>query len=170
MSLSIYTASVPVFIRGLEVLGRLLAKAKDHAAEHGIDPQDLVQARLAPDMYNLAEQVQRTSDTSKMTTERLGGGPAPKMADDETTLEQLQDRVQRTIAYLRGVDPVSMEGAESLTLTLPFGDIPPFTGESFLLTFGLPNFFFHVVTAHDILRSKGVKIGKLDYLGPFGVS
>ena len=128
-------------------------------------PQASLEARLAPDMLTLAGQVQRASDTSKLALERLTGIASPKLEDSEKTFAELYTRIERTKAYLGGFAETQLEGVEERQIQLNFGDFKPsFTGASYLLTFALPNFFFHVTTAHDILRHKGVKIGKRDYL------
>jgi len=163
-----YQASVPVFVRGLTVLAALLEKAAAHAQAAGIDPSQLVNARLAPDMYPLSGQIQRASDASKFAVQRLTQGDAPKFPDDETTLAQLQQRIAGTIAYLQSVTPEQIDGAEGRKVTLNWGEFKPeFQGDSYLLTFALPNFYFHVTTAYGILRQAGVPIGKLDFLGPY---
>jgi hypothetical protein len=168
MSLTMYRISVPVFIRGLRVLSQLLEKASLHAQASGIDPAELVDARLAPDMFGLAGQVQRTSDTAKLAIERLTGVQSPRMEDRESTFAELQERISKTIEYLESVDASKLDGTETRTVTLAFGEFKQsFSGEAYLLTFTLPNFFFHVTTAYDILRNKGVQVGKLDYLGPY---
>lgn len=168
MSLSMYQASVPAFVRGLNVLAALLQKAADHAAASGMDPAELINARLAPDMYPLSGQVQRASDASKFAVQRLSRVEAPKFPDEETTFEQLQQRIAATIAYLQEVAADRLEGAEGRKVTLAFGDFKQeFRGDDYLLTFALPNFYFHVTTAYAILRHAGVKIGKLDFLGPY---
>ncbi|MBB1593865.1 DUF1993 family protein [Achromobacter sp. UMC46] len=168
MSLSIYQASVPVFVRGMTVLADLLEKAVAHAQAEGLDPAALVNARLAPDMYPLSGQVQRASDAAKFAVQRLSQGQAPKFPDEETTFEQLQQRIADTIAYLQSVTPDQVEGAESRKIVVNFGDFKPeFQGDGYLLTFALPNFYFHITTAYAILRNAGVKIGKLDFLGPY---
>lgn len=165
---SIYQASVPVFIRGLSVLATLLEKGAAHAAANGIDPAELVNARLAPDMYPLSGQVQRASDASKFAVQRLSQVESPRFPDEETTFEQLRQRVADTIAYLRSVPADKLDGAEDRRITLSFGEFKPeFQGDAYLLTFALPNFYFHITTAYDILRHAGVPIGKLDYLGPY---
>ena len=167
MSLSMYQASVPVFVRGLKVLKALLEKGAAHAAAAGTDPAALVQARLAPDMLDLAGQIQRASDTSKLSVQRLSGVAAPAMPDTETTLDQLIARVDATLAYLDGVAAEALVGAETRTVELPAGGgaVMTFNGADFLLGFGIPNFYFHVTTAYDILRSQGVAVGKRDFLG-----
>ncbi len=168
MPLSMYQACVPVFIRGLTVLAALLEKGAAHAAAAGADPAGLIDARLAPDMYPLSGQVQRASDTSKFAVQRLSQVEAPRFADEEPPFEQLQQRIAATIEYLRGVSADKLEGAESRKITLAFGDFrQEFQGDDYLLTFALPNFYFHVTTAYDILRQAGVQIGKLDFLGPY---
>ncbi|WMD21157.1 DUF1993 domain-containing protein [Achromobacter seleniivolatilans] len=168
MSLSIYQVSVPAFVRGLTVLATLLEKAAAHADAADIDPSELINARLAPDMYPLSGQIQRASDTSKFAIQRLSQGEAPKFPDEETTFEQLQKRIADTIAYVQSVTPDQLDGSESRKIVLNAGEFKPeFNGASYLLTFALPNFYFHVTTAYDILRNAGVKIGKFDFLGPF---
>jgi hypothetical protein len=168
MSLSMYQASVPVFVRGLKILSTLIGKAEAHTTEHGHDPVELLDARLAPDMLTLIGQVQRASDTSKLSGQRLSGIAAPRFEDTERTFAELDQRIVRSIAYLETLQPAQFEGSESRTIQLNFGEFKPsFKGDSYLLTFALPNFFFHLTTAHDILRHNGLPIGKLDYLGTF---
>jgi uncharacterized protein len=168
MPLTLFKASVPAFVRGLNVLSTLLKKGEEYAAQAGMAPEALLDARLAADMLPLSAQVQRASDTSKFALQRLGGGDAPTFADDETTFAQLQQRIADTIAYLQGVDAAEVDAGEGREVSLKFGSFgASFSGEDYLLSFALPNFYFHVVTAYDILRNQGVKIGKLDYLGAF---
>lgn len=164
MSLSMYQASIPVFVRGLTALRGLLQKGAAHAAA---DPNALVAAQLAPDMLTLAGQVQRASDTAKASGQRLSGVAAPSMPDTETTMDQLVQRVDDTIAYLQTIPAESLEGAESRTVELNFGpdNKHAFRGDDYLLGFALPNFYFHVAIAHGILRSQGVPVGKLDFIG-----
>jgi hypothetical protein len=168
MSLSMYKASAPVFVRGLRVMANLLRKAEAHAEEHGLVPEVLLSARLAEDMMPLTAQVQRASDTSKLSIERLTGVASPKFPDEETSFAQLQERVANTIAYIASVSEASFAGSEEREVALNFGAYQPtFHGEGYLLTFALPNFYFHLVTLHDILRNQGVKVGKIDFLGPY---
>ncbi|MBT9471619.1 MAG: DUF1993 domain-containing protein [Pseudomonadota bacterium] len=170
MSLSMHQVSIPVFVRGLRALSGLLEKGAAHAAQTGVAEADLINAQLAPDMLNLAGQVQRASDTSKLSGQRLSGVASPPMPDTETTFGDLIKRVADTVAYLETLDEAALEGSETKTVELNFGPERKisFPGDVYLLTFALPNFFFHVATAHDILRSQGVKIGKMDYLGAAG--
>jgi hypothetical protein len=163
-----YQASVPLFIRGLTVLASLLEKGAAHAAAAGIDPAELINARLAPDMYPLSGQVQRASDASKFAVQRLSQVESPKFPDEEATFEQLQRRIADTIAYLQSVSADKLDDAGTRKVTLSFGEFKPeFQGDAYLLTFALPNFYFHVTTAYGILRHAGVPIGKMDFLGPY---
>lgn len=159
---AMYQACVPVFVRGLRALAAELRRGTASAAARQFDPAVLVQARLAPDMLTLAGQVQRASDTSKMSAERLSGVPAPKFPDTEATMEALHDRITATIAYLQQLEPEHFQGSESRTVPNPLGEV---RGDIYLLEFGLPNFYFHIATAHAILRHNGVPVGKMDYLG-----
>jgi hypothetical protein len=166
MSLTMYRASIPAFIRGLEVLSTLLEKAVAFADEKGIAHADIIGARLAPGMLPFASQIQRASDTSKLSAQRLAGGEAPRFEDNEDSFDALQERIANTIIYLKSIDAKQLDGSDTRTVTVKFKDAQPsFSGVDYLLGFGLPNFYFHVVTAYDILRHLGVPIGKMDYLG-----
>ena len=166
MALSLYDVSVPVFTRGLGQLGHILEKGLAHAQATGIDPSQLVNARLAPDMFTLAGQVQSASDAAKFGVARIAGLTAPSFPDDETTYAQLQARVAKTLDYLGTVDRASFDGAEAREVTMKVrGNELKFSTQSYLLHFALPNFFFHVTTAYDLLRHNGAPLGKLDFLG-----
>ncbi|PIG28438.1 hypothetical protein CLU93_2732 [Janthinobacterium sp. 35] len=168
MSVSMYQATIPVFIRGLRVVSALLEKAQAHVEEDGIVPEILLGAQLAPDMLDLTAQVQRASDTSKMSVERLSGVPAPKFEDNEASFEQLQERIANTIAYIDSVNAGQMAGSAQKEVVLNWTDEgKKFSGDDYLLGFALPNFYFHVSMVHAILRNNGVAVGKLDYLGPY---
>ncbi|MFG1466079.1 DUF1993 domain-containing protein [Xanthobacter sp. DSM 24535] len=162
-ALSMYQASVPVFLRGLNALLVELEKGAAFAEERGFKPEALPGTRLYPDMLPLSGQVQRASDTSKASGERLSGVPAPKFEDTETTFPELTERVRKTIAYLESLDPALFSGSETKEVMVRTSR---FQGDRYLLDFALPNFFFHVATVHALLRHTGVKVGKLDYLGP----
>jgi hypothetical protein len=165
MSISMHQASVPVFLHGLGTLTHILRKGEAHARETGADPVSYVEARLAPDMLTLAGQIQRASDTSKLALERISGVTAPKMEDNETSFAELYARIERTATFIGSFSDAQLQGSESKTIELKLrGFTPVFTGASYLMTFALPNFFFHVTTAYDILRHKGVPLAKLDYL------
>ncbi len=168
MALSLYDMSVPVFVRGLGQLSHVLEKGLAHAQASGIDPAVLVGARLAPDMFTLAGQVQSASDASKLGTARLAAITAPSFPDTETTWEELQARVTKTIEFLQGVDRKLIDGFEERPVTVKArGTELQFTAERYLLQFALPNFFFHLTTAYGVLRHSGVPLAKRDYLGGF---
>ncbi|CAG9181124.1 DUF1993 domain-containing protein [Cupriavidus respiraculi] len=166
MSLSMYEASVPLFIRALNNLSAILEKGAAHAQAQGMDPADLIQTRLVSDMDALPAQIQRASDSAKGCAARLAGIEVPGMADTETTFAELQERIAKTVAFLKTITPAQLEGSETRRIELK---VPPepmyFDGKAYLLGFALPNFYFHITTAYDILRHKGVQIGKRDYLG-----
>jgi len=169
MALSMYQASIPVFIRGLENLSHILNKALAHAEARKLDPTVFITARLYPDMFALARQVQIASDTAKGAAARLSGLDNPSYADTEASFPELQQRITKTIDFLKSIKPEQIEGSEEKLVVLPTrakGDIH-FTGQNYLLQQALPNFFFHVTTAYDILRHNGVEIGKWDYYGTF---
>lgn len=168
MSLSMYDASVPVFQRALGNLDAILRKGEEHAAAAGIDLAELAAARLAPDMLPLTGQIQRASDSAKFAAARLTGTEGPGFPDTETSFEDLHRRIAATLDYLASVDPAGFEGSESRAIVQKSSrGERHFVGSSYLLTFALPNFFFHVTTAYDILRHNGVPVGKADYLGAF---
>ncbi|WP_315830740.1 DUF1993 domain-containing protein [Bradyrhizobium prioriisuperbiae] len=163
MSLSMYDLSIPALQRGLGVLSRYLDKAAANATERGFEPSVLVNARLAPDMLPLAGQIQRASDTSKGGISRLTGVAAPSFPDTETTIDELKERVAKTVAFLQTVTPQQFDGsAERMIESRAIGTMP---GATHLLAFVLPNFYFHVASAHAILRHNGVPVGKKDFLG-----
>ena len=166
MTLSMYELSVPMVVRGLTVLSQYLDKASDFAVANDVVPADLINARLAPDMLPLSGQVQRASDTSKGAISRLTKIAAPSFPDTETTFTELKDRVSKTIAFLQTATAEDFAGSESKKIELKFLNTT-LSGEDYLLLFVIPNFFFHVATAHDILRNQGLNVGKLDYLGTF---
>jgi uncharacterized protein len=163
---SLYDASVPLFIRGLGNLSHVLKKGAAHAKAAGLDPKTLIEARLAPDMHPLPAQVQRASDTAKGCAMRLAGRAVPSFEDTEQSFEELEARIQKTIAVLKELSPSDLEGSErrEIVLELPNRSLR-FEASAYLLDFAIPNFFFHVTTGYAILRHKGVEIGKTDYLG-----
>ncbi|HEX8412673.1 MAG TPA: DUF1993 domain-containing protein [Sphingomicrobium sp.] len=158
---SLYEITVPIFTRALRNLDHLLAKA----SASGLSEQDLLGSRLAPDMLPLTKQVQIACDTAKLAVTRVAQTEPLPMADEETSIAELRDRVTRTIAYLGSAEPAAFEGRETaeIILKLPSTEMK-FTGQSLITDFSLPNFFFHVTTAYGLLRMKGVAIGKMDYL------
>ncbi|MDE2133740.1 MAG: DUF1993 domain-containing protein [Alphaproteobacteria bacterium] len=166
MKFSMYEASIPPMIRTLKNLSNILAKAVAQAKDEKIDLATLLEARLAPDMYPLTRQIQIASDGAKGCAARLTGQEPPKFPDTETTFPQLQERIAKTIAYLESVKPEQFAGSENRAITLksPSRTLE-FNGCEYLTGFVLPNFYFHVTTAYGLLRSKGIAIGKMDFLG-----
>ena len=166
MTLSMYQASVPVFIRQLENLAHILAKGAAYAETRKIDPAVFLQARLAPDMFPLPKQVQIAADMAKSGSARLAGVELPKYDDNETTFPELQARIEKTLAFVKGFKPEQIDGSENREVTLKIaGDPITFKGEAYLLHFVLPNLYFHNAMAYAILRHNGVELGKLDFLG-----
>jgi hypothetical protein len=167
MAISLYDLTVPVYVRSLTNLSAILAKGTAFAAETGLDPADLLATRLVDDMAPLTAQVQRATDTAKGTMVRVGGVDNVVFEDNEESFEALQERIAKAIAFIRAVPRAALDGKEeaAVSLDLPDGRSIPFTGQSFVLGFAIPNFFFHMTTAYALLRHRGVPIGKLDYLG-----
>lgn len=166
MTISMYQASLPVFIRTLNNLVGILEKGAKYAETKKIDPSVLVNSRLSPDMFPLFKQVQIASDIAKRGAAQLAGVEAPKFEDNETTFPELIDRIQKTISYLDTFKSEQIDGSEERTITLQMRDNTlSFQGMPFLLYFVLPNVYFHVTTAYDILRHCGVEVGKQDFLG-----
>lgn len=166
MSISMYDASIPVYTRMLGALDKVLAKAEAFAEARKIDPKVLPQARLFPDMLPLASQVRIACDTAKLGVARMTGLEAPKFDDNEQTIAELRERIAKTLAFIGGVPREAIEGQEDRDVVVPLRDRKlEFKGKTFLLHWSLPNFFFHVTTAYDLLRHNGVEIGKSDYLG-----
>ncbi|UGA36242.1 DUF1993 domain-containing protein [Chromobacterium haemolyticum] len=166
MSVSMYQASVPVLIRGLNNLSAILDKAAADAAARNIAPDVLLNARLAPDMFALTRQVQIASDSAKGCAARLAGVEVPSYADDEASFADLQQRIAKTVAFLQGFNAAQIDGSEAREVVLKVrGDEIRFSGQNYLLGFVLPNFYFHLTAAYAILRHNGVALGKMDYLG-----
>lgn len=166
MTLSMYQASVPRFVSMLSNLDAILAKAQAHAVAKKIDPAVLLAARLFPDMFPLVKQVQIATDHAKGAAARLAGVDVPKFEDNEQSFEELQARLARTIAFVKSIPAGQIDGSEERDIALKVGGREmTFKGMPYLLGFALPNFYFHVVTAYNILRHNGVEIGKRDYIG-----
>lgn len=164
---TLHDTAVPVFDAMLRNVSTLLDKAAAHAAAKGYDAAVLLQSRLSPDMFPLVRQIQIASDSAKFGVSRLTGVDAPKFADDESTIEQLKARIEKTRAYIASVPAEKYEGAETRRIEVPTrASTYVFDGRTYLLHWAQPNFYFHLVTAYGILRHNGVEIGKRDYLGP----
>lgn len=166
MTISMYQASLPGFIRILHNLDGILAKGASYAEAKNIDPAVLVGSRLYPDMFPLSRQVQIATDVVKGCAARLAGEEPPKYEDNETSFSELSERVRKTIAFLESFDASRIDGSEErqITLKLRSGDIT-LDGLNYLRGFVIPNFYFHVTTTYDILRHCGVELGKMDFVG-----
>jgi hypothetical protein len=166
LSISVYEISVPVFAHSLDALANLLTKAEANAAERKIDLAVLFNARLAPDMLALKNQVQLASDHAKGAPSRLTGRENPRYEDNEQNFADLHARIAKTRDYLGTFTAADFEGAEERPILIKGRTRElDFTGLNYLRHFALPNFFFHVTTAYDILRHNGVTLSKVDFLG-----
>lgn len=167
MPLTMHQACVPPMTRTLRALSAMLDKAAAHAQARGVDQTALLDARLTPDMFPLARQVQIACDFAKGAATRLAGAEVPRFEDSERSFAELKVRIAKTLDILAAVDPVGVDGSEARSITLPIAGQPmTFTGQDYLLNFALPNFYFHVTTAYALMRREGVDIGKRDYIGP----
>jgi hypothetical protein len=166
MSLSLYESSVPVYQRSLNAFLGLLDKAEEHAQARKFDPNSYLAMRLSPDMWPLARQVQAFCDHAKNSSFRLAGKEPPVTEDKETTVAELRARIRSTLDMLKALEVKAMEGAETREMIIPAGaNKLKLPGADYLLHFALPNFYFHLTTAYDILRASGVEIGKRNFLG-----
>ena len=166
MKISMYQASVPVFVRALNNLAAILEKAAAHAEARKIDPAVLINYRLYPDMLPLLKQIQIASDSAKGGVARLAGGEPPKYEDNEASIPELIARLRKTVAYLESVKPEQVDGSEDKTVSWKTQTTTrTMQGMPYLLNHVTPNVYFHVTTAYDILRHCGLEIGKQDFLG-----
>jgi len=173
---SIYTFAIETFVPMLRSLSGVLDKGAEHASANKSDPAALLNARLASDMYPLAQQVQIACSQARDTMARLAGGQdasqdAPQFENNEQTLEDLKARIAKTIDYVQSLRAAAFEGSEDRQITLPIPENNmefEMNGLQFLRDWALPHFYFHVVTAYDILRNNGVDIGKRDYMSGVG--
>jgi hypothetical protein len=161
-----YQASVPVLVRNLEILSDLIARGEAFAREQGIDPQDILDLRLAADMFPLIRQVQTASDIATFGATRLAGIEPPAFPNTETSFAELQARLTKTIDFLETISADKIDGGEDRAITMMAGPHElKFTGQSYLLAFVLPNIFFHITTTYGLLRQKGILLSKADFLG-----
>lgn len=169
MSNPMYDHSIPVFAKMLGNLSALLDKAAKHCEAAKIDPNALLGFRLYPDMFPLTRQVQIAADQAKGGAARLAGVEVPKYEDTEKSFDDLKARIAKTIAFVNGIKPEQLAGSASRDVTLPLGGKPvTFKGEWYLKHFVMPNFYFHVTTAYDMLRHNGVALAKGDFIGSLG--
>lgn len=169
MTNAIYATSIPVFKQMLGGLKQVLSKAEAHATAKKIDPNALLQARLYPDMFPLLRQVQVATDFAKSVSARLAGVEVPKLEDAEQTFADLQARIDTVLAFMDGLELSKFDDAAMREIVTQAGTPKEkrFTGQSYLLNYGLPHFFFHTTTAYAILRHNGVEVGKKDYIGSY---
>ena len=166
MSITMHSASVPVFVRMLGNLTQWLEKAEAHAAAKKFEPAVYLSSRLAPDMLPFTQQIQIACDAVKFGVARLAGVEAPKFADDEASVADLRARIAKTVEFIRSVPAAQIDGTEDKDIVVPRRDgSMTLKGEAYLKNFVLPNFFFHVTTAYALLRHNGVGLGKSDFLG-----
>jgi hypothetical protein len=166
MATDLHTLTAPVFIRALTSLDAILDKGRAFAVDQRIAEQDLLEARLVDDMGNLVRQIQLASDAAKGCLVRVGNLENVVMEDNEVSFDDLKARIARTIDFAKSVTPEALNGreGEEVVLKFPQGELK-FVALAYVLGFATPNFYFHVTTAYDILRMKGVPIGKRDFLG-----
>jgi hypothetical protein len=166
MATELYDLTIPVFLRGFASMAAFLEKARAHADSVGMPHAELLEARLFEDMKPLPYQIQRCSDAAKFVAVRVGQVETVAMEDDEASFADLQDRIARTVAFLKDVPAAAMNGREEaeIVIKLPNRSFE-MSGRAYVLGFALPNFYFHVTTAYAILRHKGVPLGKQDFLG-----
>jgi hypothetical protein len=169
MPISMHAASVPVFTQMLGSLSALLHKAESHAEQRKIDADALLQARLFPDMFPLRRQVQIACDFARGVSARLAGVEVPSFPDTEKTFTELQALIEKTLSFLGGLSPTQFDKSESREIVTRPGTPKErrFNGQAYLLSYGLPQFFFHVTTAYALLRHNGVELGKGDYMGKY---
>jgi hypothetical protein len=166
MKISVHALSIDIFATALGNLSAILEKGVAHATAKKFDSNVLVASRLAPDMLPLSRQVQIACDLAKNSAARLAGIEPPRFEDTEKTIDELRSRIARTIDYLKSIPAASLEGSEERDIKVPAGERTiEFKGLAFLQRWAIPNVFFHVTTAYNILRHNGVDIGKRDFLG-----
>jgi hypothetical protein len=166
MKISVQSMSIDIFTHALGNLSAILEKGVAHAVARKFDSNVLVTSRLAPDMLPLSKQVQIACDLAKNSAARLAGVEPPRYEDNEKTIEELRARIAKTIDYLKTIPASSLEGSEDRDIKVPAGERTlEFKGLAFVQRWAIPNVFFHVTTAYNILRHNGVDIGKRDFLG-----
>lgn len=169
MSITMHSASVPIFVRMLGNMSSWLDKAEAHAKARKFDPSVYMSSRLAPDMLPFTKQVQIACDSVKFCVARLAGDVAPVFEDNETTFDELRARLRKTADYAESIAASKIDGSENKDIAVPRRDgSMTMKGEMYLRTFAMPNFFFHVTTVYALLRHNGVELGKMDFLGALG--
>ena len=167
MSLTLYEATVPSFLRHLNALSLLIEKAEAYAAEKKFPEEALLRARLFPDMYDFAGQVRAATDQAGGGAARVANVPVPAFPDTEASCAELRARIARTIAFLETIKPGQLEGRENVEVTFPMGAAKgSMKGQDYLIGFVVPHFYFHCTTAYGLLRHNGLAVGKRDFFGP----
>lgn len=167
MTMSMYQASVPVFIQTLGALADILKKGEAYAAERKFEPTVLLSSRLHPTMWPLARQIQAACSTATGAGARLAGVALPAFEDNEKSIADLEQRIARSIAFLKDLKPAQVDGSEARDVTMRMGGKEVvYKGQNYLLWFAIPNFMFHAATAYNIMRHNGVELAKRDFLGP----
>ena len=166
MSLSMYQASVPLFVRALTNLQHVLKLGEKHAKDKGVEASVMLQTRLIPDMFPLVKQIQIATDMAKNGAARLAGVDPLKFEDNETSFDELFSRIERAVDYIKSFKPDQIDGSETRAIVLKTrnGELN-FEGQAYLLHYVIPNLFFHCTTAYNILREAGTHIGKQDFIG-----
>lgn len=169
MTISLYAASVPVFKQMLTSLSEILHKTEAHTAAKNIEANALLQARLFPDMFALTRQVQIAADFARGISSRLAGVEVPKYDDNEQTFADLQALLAKTLSYLDSFTPEQINGQEEREIITRPGTPKErkFNAQNYLLSYGIPQFFFHISTSYAILRHSGIEVGKRDYMGNY---
>ena len=166
MSLSMYQASIPAFVQMLNNISAIMDKAETHARSREIDPEVLLNYRLAPDMLPFVRQIQIAADLAKGAAARLAGVEVPKHDDTEKSFAGLKARLAKTVAFVQSFKPTDIDGSEDREINLTLGEhTMSFKGQPYLVHFVMPNFYLHCTTAYDILRHCGVELGKRDFIG-----
>ena len=166
MSLSMYQASIPAFVQMLNNLSAIMDKAEAHARSREIDPEVLLNYRLAPDMLPFVRQIQIAADLAKGAAARLAGVEVPKHDDTEKTFADLKARLAKTVTFVQSFKPSDIDGSEDREINLTLGEHKmSFRGQPYLVRFVMPNFYFHCTTGYDILWHCGVDLGKRDFIG-----
>ena len=166
MTISMYKVSAPIFAQFLTAQSACIDKAVAHIEAKQLDPNFFLTMRLYPDMYNYTRQVQQASTHAARCCSALAGTEMPNMPNTEASFAELKTRLAKTVDFCKSFKPAQIDGSEGREITLPIGGQPMnFTGQEFLLNFALPNLYFHITTAYNILRTNGVEIGKRDFLG-----
>jgi len=158
---------VPTFVGGLGTLATVLERAAQHAEAEKLEVGSLLDARLYDDMFTFSQQIQAATDTARRVGQRLAGAEPGSKPDPERTFAALRARVSETLELVRGLDRAAIDERQDVSFTVNLGQEMTFTGRSYTLTFGVPNFLFHVAMAYALMRHRGVQLGKVDYIAPF---